>query len=109
VVFFGGTALAVLALVYCARVAREAWRSPAALPPVWAAYPFMMLLIDVLGLTPAETGRIWLFLAPGLVWAGAAELVRRTGERWKASLTVLLIAQMAFYYLCRTKMKFWGW
>jgi hypothetical protein len=108
-IFFAGTALAVLALAWCARMVREGWRSPAALPPVWAAYPFTVLLIDLLGLTPAETGRIWLFLAPGLVWAGSAELVRRSGVRWKASLAVLLIAQMAFYYLCRTKMKFIGW
>lgn len=107
--FFAGAPLAVLALAWCVRIERALHRSIAPLTPAWALFPATVFILNVSGLTPAETSRIWLFLAPGVVWAGAAELARRSGERWRANLVVILLAQAAFYFLCRTKMEFIGW
>jgi hypothetical protein len=51
---------------------------------------------------------VWLFLAPGIAWAGAAELVRRSGGQWRWVLAGLLLAQTLFIYVCRTNMMLWG-
>lgn len=107
--FFAGTALAFLALAHCVRIERALHRSLAPLVPAWVVFPVTVIILNVSGLTPAETSRIWLFLAPGVVWAGAEELVRRSGERWRLNLGVLLAAQAVFYYLCRAKLEFIGW
>lgn len=107
--FFAGTALAFLALVHCVRVERALHRSLAPLVPAWVVFPATVLILNVSGLTPGETSRIWLFLAPGVVWAGAEELVRRSGERWRMNLGVLVMVQALFYYLVRSKLEFIGW
>lgn len=107
--FFAGSALALLALAHCIHVERGLHRSLAPLVPAWAVFPVTVFILNVSGLTPGETSRIWLFLAPGVAWAGAEELVRRSGARWRLNLGVLMVAQAAFYYLCRSKLEFIGW
>ena len=57
-------------------------------------------------LTPAETSRIWLFLAPGIVWAAAAELALRAGRDWRVNLALLLLMQCATLYVYRTHVNF---
>lgn len=105
--FFAGPVAALLALAGWGRAAREAWRSPAALVPACAVFPLTLLALDLSGLTPAETSRIWLFLAPGLVWAAAGELARR--PRLRLNLALVLLAQSAFYYLLRCKLQIIRW
>ncbi|NWG12978.1 MAG: hypothetical protein HXY20_05520 [Acidobacteria bacterium] len=105
---FAGLPLAVLALVWFARAFREAWRDPAGLMPALAAFPLMVLIVDLSHQLSAETARVWLFLAPGIVWAGAAEMVHRAGDRWRRVLVGLLLAQALFIYVCRTNMMLWG-
>ena len=99
--------LVLFALVAGAGGLARAWRAPAAVVPALAAYPLCLLLLNFSGLIKGETSRVWLFLAPGLVWAGAAELVRRSGDRWRLNLAVLLLAQYGFLYLCYTTMHFY--
>ena len=101
--FFGGPALAVLALAYCLR--RRILTRPAQNIPAWSIYPLGLMLLNVSGLTPGETGRIWLFLAPGMAWAAAEELLHRYPGRWRANLAFLLCAQYGFLYLCHTKLQ----
>jgi hypothetical protein len=73
-----------------------------------AIFPLAVLAVDLSHQLSAETARVWLFLAPGIVWAGAAELVRRSREHWRWVLAGLLLAQTVFIYLCRTNMMLWG-
>ena len=68
----------------------------------------IMVLVDLSHQLSAETARVWLFLAPGIVWAGAAELVRRSGGLWLWTLPGLLLVQTIFIYLCRTNMQLFG-
>jgi hypothetical protein len=105
---FAGMPLALLALVWLARAFREWWRRPAAILPALAVFPLAVLAVDISHQLSAETARVWLFLAPGIVWAGAAELVRRSGEHYRWVLAGLLLAQTVFIYLCRTNMMLWG-
>jgi hypothetical protein len=105
---FAGAPLALLAVAGFARSFREWWRKPAAMVPVLAVFPITVLAIDLSHQLSAETARVWLFLAPGIVWAGAAELVRRSGEKWRWVLAGLLLAQTVFIYVCRTNMMLWG-
>jgi len=105
---FAGMPLAVLALAWFARAFREWWRRPAALVPAMVIFPLAVLAVDLSHQLSAETARVWLFLAPGIVWAGAAELVRRSREHWRWTLAGLLLAQTVFIYLCRTNMMLWG-
>jgi hypothetical protein len=103
--FLAGPVAAVLGVAAQGRAARAGWRTPALLAPAWAAFPLTLLLLDGLGLTPGETGRIWLFLAPGFIWGAAAELARRAGRHWRVSLAVALVAQVAFYLLFHCKFR----
>ena len=105
---FGGPALMVFALVWWWRAATMAWRRPDRLRPAMAIFPIGVIFLALTGLTPGETARIWLFLAPGLVCAGAAQMVRTAGSRWPLYLGILLAAQAVFLYVCRTKMYFIG-
>jgi hypothetical protein len=105
---FAGMSLTVLALVWLARAARGWWRDPATIVPAVAVFPLMILVVDLSHQLSAETARVWLFLAPGIAWAGAAELVRRSGELWRWALAGLLVVQTVFIYLCRTNMLLWG-
>ena len=107
--FFGGITLSTLAVVYCFQTAPLGCNRPRLIAPAWVAFPIGVLLLNLTGLTPAETGRIWLFLAPGLVWAGAAYLARRSRSWWSVNLLIVLLAQSAFLYICRTKMSFLTW
>jgi hypothetical protein len=76
--------------------------------PSIAVFPLMVLIVDFSHQLSAETARVWLFLAPGMAWAGAAELVRRSGDRWRWVLAGLLLVQTLFIYICRTNMMLWG-
>jgi len=105
---FAGLPLAVLALAWLVRAFPEWWRRPAALVPSIAIFPLAVLAVDLSHQLSAETARVWLFMAPGIAWAAAAELVRRSGEHWHWVLVGLLLAQTAFVYLCRTNMMLWG-
>jgi hypothetical protein len=105
---FAGMSLTVLALAWLARAAREWWRDPATIVPAVAVFPLMVLIVDLSHQLSAETARVWLFLAPGVAWAGAAELVRRSGSLWRWALAGLLVIQTVFIYLCRTNMLLWG-
>jgi hypothetical protein len=105
---FAGAPLAVLAVAGFVRSFREWWRKPAAMVPALAVFPIMVLAVDLSHQLSAETARVWLFLAPGIVWAGAAELLRRSGEQWRWILAGLLLAQTVFIYVCRTNMMLWG-
>ena len=105
---FAGMSLTVLALAWLARTFREWWRSPAAIVPAIAVFPIMVAIVDLSHQLSAETARVWLFLAPGIAWAGAVELVRRSGGLWRWSLAGLLLMQTVFIYLCRTNMQLWG-
>ncbi len=105
---FAGLPLAVLALVWFGRSFRNWWRSPADMVPALAVFPLMVLIIDLSHQLSAETARVWLFLAPGIAWAGAAEIVRRTGLCWRWVLGGVLLAQTLFIYICRTNMMLWG-
>ncbi|HYK91214.1 MAG TPA: hypothetical protein VE398_20760 [Acidobacteriota bacterium] len=105
---FAGMPLAVLAISWLARAFREWWRTPGAIVPAIAVFPIAILAIDLSHQLSAETARVWLFLAPCLAWAGAAELVRRFGKHWCWALVGLLLVQTVFIYLCRTNMMLWG-
>jgi len=105
---FAGAPLAVLAVAGFARSFRAWWRRPAAIAPALAVFPITVLAVDLSHQLSAETARVWLFLAPGIVWAGAAELIRRSGEHWRLVLAGLLVAQTLFIYICRTNMMLWG-
>ena len=105
---FAGAPLAVLAVAGFVRSFREWFRKPAAIVPALAVFPIIVLVTDLSHQLSAETARVWLFLAPGLVWAGAAELLRRSGEQWRWVLAGLLLAQTVFIYVCRTNMMLWG-
>jgi hypothetical protein len=107
--FFGGIALSTLAVAYCFQTVPLGWNRPRLIAPAWATFPIVIVLLNLSGLTPAETARVWLFLAPGLVWAGAAYLARRSRSWWSVNLLILLLAQSAFLYVCRTKMLFLNW
>jgi hypothetical protein len=105
---FAGAPLAVLAVAGFARTFRE-WRNkPPVIVPALAVFPITVLAVDLSHQLSAETSRVWLFLAPGIAWAGAAELVRRSGKRWLWVLAGLLLAQTLFIYICRTNMMLWG-
>lgn len=105
---FAGMPLAVFALAWFARVFREWWRKPAAVVPSLAIFPLMVLVVDLSHQLSAETARVWLFLAAGMVWAGAAQLIHRYRKYWRWVLAALLLAQTLFIYLCRTQMQLWG-
>ncbi len=105
---FAGWPLAVLALTWMARGLRDWWKNPAVLVPAIAIFPVTILAVDLSHQLSAETARVWLFLAPGIAWAGAAELVRRCGAHWGWGLGGLLLVQTVFIYLCRTNMMLWG-
>jgi hypothetical protein len=105
---FAGAPLAVLAVAGFVRSFREWWRKPAAMVPALAIFPIMVLVTDLSHQLSAETARVWLFLAPGIVWAAAAELLRRSGDQWHWVLAGLLLAQTLFIYICRTNMMLWG-
>ncbi len=105
---FAGLGLAALALAWFLRAFRDWWRNPAAMVPALAVFPLMALIVDLSHQLSAETARVWLFLAPGIAWAGAAELVRRTGRCWRWVLGGLLLLQTLFIYICRTNMMLWG-
>ena len=106
---FAGMPLAIFAIAWFARVFREWWRKPATIVPSLAIFPLMVLVVDLSHQLSAETARVWLFLASGMVWAGAAELVRRYGKHWRWVLAAVLLAQTVFIYLCRTRMQLWGY
>ncbi|HPK01768.1 MAG TPA: hypothetical protein PLS90_04865 [Candidatus Sumerlaeota bacterium] len=106
--FAGGT-VATFGLVFLGGAVRRGWRRPRRLLPIWFAFPFVLLLLDLSGLTPGETGRIWLFLAPGLVWAAAIELARRARAGWPTALFLVLLAQWIFLLVLRTRMHYIGW
>jgi len=105
---FAGMPLVVLALGWFVRAFREWWRRPAAIVPAIAIFPLAVLAVDLSHQLSAETARVWLFLAPGIVWAGAAELVHCSGEHYRWVLAGLLLAQTVFIYLCRTNVMLWG-
>ncbi len=105
---FAGMPLAILALYWLGRAFRAWWKGPATIVPALAVFPLAILAVDLSHQLSAETARVWLFLAPGLVWAGAAELVRRFRQHWRWGLAGLLLAQTVFIYLCRTNMMLWG-
>lgn len=105
---FAGAPLAVLAVAGFARSFREWWSRPPAIVPALAVFPITVLVVNLSHQLSAETSRVWLFLAPGIVWAGAAELVRRSGGQWRWVLAGLLLAQTLFIYVCRTNMMLWG-
>jgi len=105
---FAGAPLAVLAIAGFVRSFREWWREPTAIVPSLAVFPITVLAVDLSHQLSAETARVWLFLAPGIAWAGAAELVRRSGEQWRWVLAGLLLVQTLFIYVCRTNMMLWG-
>ncbi len=105
---FAGLGLAVLALAWFLRAFWDWWRDPAAMVPALAVFPLMVLIVDLSHQLSAETARVWLFLAPGIAWAGAAEIVGRTGSCWRWVLGGVLLAQTLFIYICRTNMMLWG-
>ncbi len=105
---FAGLPLAVLALAWFGRAFREWWSKPATIIPAVAIFPMAVLGVDLSHQLSAETARVWLFLAPGIAWAGAAELVCRYGTKWRWMLAGLLVLQTAFIYACRTNMMLWG-
>jgi hypothetical protein len=76
--------------------------------PAVAICPLAVLAVDLSHQLSAETARVWLFLAPGVAWTGAAELVRRSGEYWRWVLAGLLLVQAAFIYACRTNLMLVG-
>jgi len=105
---FAGLALSFLTLAWYARSLRAWWLRPGTLVPPVAMFPLIILIVDLSHQLSAETARVWLFLAPGVAWAGAAELVHRTGKDWRWPLAVLLVLQTLFIYVCRTNMMLWG-
>ncbi len=105
---FAGAPLAILAVAGFARTFREWWNKPPVIVPALAVFPITVLAVDLSHQLSAETSRVWLFLAPGIAWAGAVELVRRSGKRWLWVLAGLLLAQAVFVYVCRTNMMLWG-
>lgn len=105
---FAGAPLAILAVTGFVRTFRGWWNKPPAIIPALAVFPITVLAVDLSHQLSAETARVWLFLAPGIAWAGAAELVRRSGKRWLWVLAGLLLTQTLFIYICRTNMMLWG-
>jgi hypothetical protein len=101
-----GPALAALGAMYLARAAHRAWHGPRWIVPAWAFFPIAIVLLDLSGLTPAETSRVWLFLAPGMAWAGAAALALRPPRDWRVNLALLLFIQCATLYVMRAHISF---
>ncbi len=104
--FVAGPALALPGMIFLIHSIRRALHRPEQLMPAWAVYPLAVVLVTLSGLMPGENARLYLPFAPGLAWAAGGWITLRARARFPSTLTLLLVAQVMFFFVLRLKIKF---
>lgn len=105
-VMVAGPALFIPAAVFALRAVRRGLRRPDRIMSAWVMGPLGVVMMTVSGLMPGENARLYLMFTPSLAWAGAVWLTMHSRRRFWANFALILLGQIVYFYILRTKIKF---